>query len=554
MKRIIPLFFLAVAAFAQVNVQKTSGTNAITGNIVIGDGKSVTSSGSGSIIATAVTGNITASGSAGVLVKNSTGTTVATFGAGPGINVAFAGGATMVDSLVLSAGSVRLPSTYGLLSRNAANSAWIPIVTATASDVLEFGSGGYASDFKGAVTISHATTNSLFLGSNAGTTSTGIWTTGIGTDTAAENTGDKVTAVGYRAAMENTGHYVNAFGDGAAQYNISNYSAAFGNDALMANVGAYSNAFGWAAGRYNRGIAANLLGWNSGRYNLGGYVMGIGASTLQYNDAPYNTALGVNAFSLFRPDGAGAKAFSYTAITVISGESTITIPSHDFGSSGEYVMLKFTQGTAPIGGLTNGDVLQWYVVDSNTIRTTASFNITSAGTGTGHSFTPQHWITNTTAVGANAEPDASNQVLLGDVNVTQVKTPGIYIGSGLSITGQSDLTGSVYVNNDSIYLDNTRAVFSRNAADNANVPLINLNSSDVVVLGAGGYPVQITGNLSVSTIAVAGNNTVSISTNGTVRLTVKGNGVINIASLPTSASGLSSGDLWNNSGVLTVVP
>lgn len=62
----------ASALFGQVNVQKTSGTNAITGNLVIGDGKTLTATGTGTIIATGGTatsvalGNITGAGT-GVL-------------------------------------------------------------------------------------------------------------------------------------------------------------------------------------------------------------------------------------------------------------------------------------------------------------------------------------------------------------------------------------------------------------------------------------------------------------------------------------------------------
>ena len=39
-----------------------------------------------------------------------------------------------------------------------------------------------------------------------------------------------------------------------------------------------------------------------------------------------------------------------------------------------------------------------------------------------------------------------------------------------------------------------------------------------------------------------------------VRMTVKASGVINMSGMPTSSAGLSSGDLWNNSGVVNIVP
>lgn len=66
MKRIIlPFLLIAVAALAQVNVQKTSGTNAITGNLVIGDGKALTASGSGTISATGVSASTIIAGANG---------------------------------------------------------------------------------------------------------------------------------------------------------------------------------------------------------------------------------------------------------------------------------------------------------------------------------------------------------------------------------------------------------------------------------------------------------------------------------------------------------
>jgi len=43
-------------------------------------------------------------------------------------------------------------------------------------------------------------------------------------------------------------------------------------------------------------------------------------------------------------------------------------------------------------------------------------------------------------------------------------------------------------------------------------------------------------------------------TNAVRRMSVKGNGVINISSIPTSAAGLASGDIYSNLGVLTIVP
>jgi hypothetical protein len=65
-----------------------------------------------------------------------------------------------------------------------------------------------------------------------------------------------------------------------------------------------------------------------------------------------------------------------------------------------------------------------------------------------------------------------------------------------------------------------------------------------------------TGKLSATggtlALATTSDNNLVLTRNSVARLTVKAS-TFNLASLPTSAAGLSSGDLWSNSGVVTVV-
>lgn len=77
--------------------------------------------------------------------------------------------------------------------------------------------------------------------------------------------------------------------------------------------------------------------------------------------------------------------------------------------------------------------------------------------------------------------------------------------------------------------------------------------STATAIGSEGFSVQ-------KDMLVKGSDT-SVSTTGfkvtnsanTSLLEVKNNGVINASNLPTSSAGLSSGDVWNNSGVLNIV-
>lgn len=50
------------------------------------------------------------------------------------------------------------------------------------------------------------------------------------------------------------------------------------------------------------------------------------------------------------------------------------------------------------------------------------------------------------------------------------------------------------------------------------------------------------------------NGIMTFGTNNTTRFTIKANGTLNIATIPTSSVGLSSGDIYSNAGILTRVP
>ena len=52
----------------------------------------------------------------------------------------------------------------------------------------------------------------------------------------------------------------------------------------------------------------------------------------------------------------------------------------------------------------------------------------------------------------------------------------------------------------------------------------------------------------------SGGSFVSFTTGGSERLRIKTSGVLNISSIPTSSAGLSSGDIYSNLGILTIVP
>ena len=147
-------------------------------------------------------------------------------------------------------------------------------------------------------------------------------------------------------------------------------------------------------------------------------------------------AIGGESFNNFDEDSGSAGTFDFGDID--AGTERVTITTHGFGANGTLLHLKYTEGTAAIPGFTDGAIEQWEIIDANTVEC-QSDTITSAGTGTGHTLTPRYVYDNSVALGYDAEPDAGNQIMLGDTNVTQIKSTGNLYISG---TGNEN-----YINN-----------------------------------------------------------------------------------------------------------
>jgi hypothetical protein len=73
---------------------------------------------------------------------------------------------------------------------------------------------------------------------------------------------------------------------------------------------------------------------------------------------------------------------------------------------------------------------------------------------------------------------------------------------------------------------NANDTFLFNSLNNGDIAILNDNASGNIKFAAGG--------------------------SSTAHMTIKSNGRINMSSLPTSSAGLSSGDLWNNLGILSI--
>ena len=298
-------------------------------------------------------------------------------------------------------------------------------ITLTGSDsgIIYKGADRFIHDFKATGSEGYNT----FIGVNAGNFTMAIdgqtyhasSNTGIGYNTLqALTTGYYNTASGQAALYSNTtGHSNTACGQAALYSNTTGHSnTVTGRDALYSNTSGYSNT---ASGK----------------------------GALYYNESNNNTALGYASFNTFNEDAGDTETFAFGDVDAAG--DTITIVSHDWTG---YVNLKYTEGTSAITGLTDGDIDLYEVVDvDNLVGLTTA--ITAAGSGTGHTFTHQEVYTNSSALGNDAEPDASNQIVLGDANVTQVKSAGDHLPS----TDEGANVGSASLKYNLIYADSIHA-------------------------------------------------------------------------------------------------
>ena len=235
---------------------------------------------------------------------------------------------------------------------------------------------------------------------------------------------------------------------GAAWAVTNNYG--YGHFALYSNTGAYSNGFGFDALCSNTGAYSNGFGQSVLYNNTGAGSNGFGVNALLYGQAADNIAIGDNAWATFLDNTAGNKTFDNT--DVVPATERITVTGHGFGATNAYVNLKYTQGTAAITGLTNGTVYQVQIIDANTLYF-RTVNITDAGSGTGHTLTPQYAYSNSICIGADTVPTASNETTLGNSSTTTAR-----------IRGKTTIGGE-FSRKYTVTIDNTNGVDTYTAAE-----------------------------------------------------------------------------------------
>jgi hypothetical protein len=175
--KLAALFFLPLALFAQVNVQKQQGTNALTnGSIVVPSGMSISATGTGTIIATNTAGSTSGTSilygngsggfsnvtvgtgltfSGGTLASTASGGTVTSVGTTGSVN-----GITLTGGPITSSGTITLGGTLSGVNLTSQVSGTLPVANG--------GTGVTSSSGANSVVLrdsnSNATVNNLFEG------------------------------------------------------------------------------------------------------------------------------------------------------------------------------------------------------------------------------------------------------------------------------------------------------------------------------------------------------------------------------------------------------
>jgi hypothetical protein len=244
---------------------------------------------------------------------------------------------------------------------------------------------------------------SVAMGYQAGKTTQGNESIAIGSNAGLTNQGAQSTAIGFVAGLTNQAIYSIAVGAYAGETDQGNSSTAIGYMAGRTTQSTSCVAIGTEAGMDTQGKNSVCIGWRSGKNPVGWHVTAIGAGTVQNGCESNMVAIGYNAGWHDNANyGFDSVAIGYSAGRNI-GEAAVAIGANAKGA---------------------GDLC------------------THIGAGAGRYSNLTH---NTTLLlGYDAQSTASNQVVLGDANITDLRCNDPSISSLSDARDKTDIQDSPY--------------------------------------------------------------------------------------------------------------
>ena len=155
----------------------------------------------------------------------------------------------------------------------------------------------------------------------------------------------------------------------------------------------------------------------------------------------------------------------------------------------------------------------------------------------------------TTAASAMYWDDTNNRLNIGTSTPTNVANLNIVQNNNGIVGFSVKNTGTTVFSQCGYYVENNSGfVGQMYKAGSGYTTYKTIDSNDFGFYnGTGGGNISILNDYATGTIKFAAGGS------STAHMTIKSNGRINMSSLPTSATGLSAGDLWNNLGIVSIV-
>jgi len=187
-------------------------------------------------------------------------------------------------------GSLSYNSSTGVISYTAPTLAAVA-TTGSYTDLINVnGDNGPTRIAIGVATGYTGGSNSISIGTAAGTSSSQGNRIAIGYYTGNTNQSQYATSIGYSAGQDNQGAYSVAIGSQVGQTNQGTNSVAIGHRTGTDTQGYESVAIGNIAGETNQGIRAIAIGLNAGRISQGDYAIAIGSEAGEVSQ-PNNTII-----------------------------------------------------------------------------------------------------------------------------------------------------------------------------------------------------------------------------------------------------------------------